>query len=67
MSENTANLAAQLKAFYKTGYKFSNHISPAVLERIIRLCKELERLPLLLQQRTRAKSATLAQKLFPDM
>jgi hypothetical protein len=43
-----ADLAAQLKAFYKTGYKYTNYILPLVLDYIIRLCSKLERLPLLL-------------------
>ena len=31
MSENTIDLAAQLKAFYETGHEYANHISPITL------------------------------------
>ena len=36
MSKNTIDLAAQLKAFYKTGHKHANHISPTTLTQIER-------------------------------
>jgi hypothetical protein len=48
MLEITTKLAAQLKAFYKTGYKYTNYILLLVLEYIIQLCNKLEQLPLLL-------------------
>ena len=31
MLENTIDLAAQLKAFYKIGHKYANYISPITL------------------------------------
>jgi hypothetical protein len=42
MLETAIDLAAQLKAFYKTGYKYANYISPTTLTYIKRLCKELD-------------------------
>ena len=42
MLKTAANLAMQLKAFYKTGYKYTNYILPTTLTYIERLCKELE-------------------------
>jgi hypothetical protein len=45
MLEIAADLATQLKAFYKTGYKYANYISPTTLTYIERLCGELDRLP----------------------
>jgi hypothetical protein len=45
MSKTAVNLAAQLKAFYETGYKYANYISPTTLTYIERLCKELDRPP----------------------
>ena len=44
MLKTAANLAAQLKAFYETGYKYANYISPTTFIHIKRLCKELDRL-----------------------
>jgi len=46
MSKTTVvvDLAAQLKAFYKTGYKYTNYILLVVFEYIIRLYSKLERL-----------------------
>jgi hypothetical protein len=44
MLENTINLAAQLKAFYKIRHKYANYISPITLTYIKRLYKELDRL-----------------------
>ena len=42
MLKTAINLAAQLKAFYKTSYKYANYISPITLTYIERLYKELE-------------------------
>ena len=47
--KTTTKLAAQLKAFYKTGYKYTNHILLLVLKYIIQLCSKLEQPPLLLR------------------
>jgi hypothetical protein len=44
MLETAANLAAQLKAFYETGYKYANYILPITFTHIERHCKELDRL-----------------------
>jgi hypothetical protein len=44
MLENAIDLAAQLKAFYKTGHEYASRISPIALTYIKRLCRELERL-----------------------
>ena len=43
MSKNTTNLATQLKAFYKTGHEYANHIPPITLTQIKHLYKELDR------------------------
>jgi hypothetical protein len=42
MLENTTNLAAQLKAFYKTRHEYANYILLITLTYIERLCRELE-------------------------
>jgi hypothetical protein len=60
MLEIAVELAAQTKAFYKTGYKYTNYILLIVLEYIIQLCGKLEQPPLLFYQRARVKSITLA-------
>jgi hypothetical protein len=44
MLENVVNLAAQLKAFYKTGHKYANYISLIAFTHIKRLYRELEQL-----------------------
>jgi hypothetical protein len=44
MSDNAANLAAQLKAFYEIKHEYANYILPTTLAYIERLCGELERL-----------------------
>jgi hypothetical protein len=44
MLENVIDFTTQLKAFYKTRYKYVNYISPIALTYIKRLYKELERL-----------------------
>jgi hypothetical protein len=44
MLEDITNLAMQLKAFYKIGYKYTNYILPIAFIYIKRLYKELEQL-----------------------
>jgi hypothetical protein len=45
MLETAIDLAAQLKAFYKTGHEYANYILLITLTYIERLCKELDRPP----------------------
>jgi hypothetical protein len=45
MSKTAADLATQLRAFYKTGHEYANYISLTALTHIKHLYKELDRPP----------------------